>query len=71
MRTLSLVLTAALSLLAAGAAPAQTAGPKAGPAMGPLRESLFAWMARSSASTMEFLSLPAPRVVELGDQIEI
>ena len=41
------------------------------PAMGPLRESLFAWMARSSASTMEFLSLPAPRVVELGDQIEI
>ncbi len=41
------------------------------PAMGPLRESLFAWMSRSSASTMEFFSLPAPRVVELGDQIEI
>ena len=41
------------------------------PAMGPLRGSLFAWMARSSASTMEFFSLPAPRVVELGDQVEI
>jgi KUP system potassium uptake protein len=41
------------------------------PGMGPLRESLFAWMSRSSTSAMEFFSLPAPRVVELGDQIEI
>lgn len=41
------------------------------PGMGPLRESLFAWMSRSSASAMEFFALPAPRVVELGDQIEI
>ncbi len=41
------------------------------PAMGPLREGLFAWMSRSSASAMEFFSLPAPRVVELGDQISI
>jgi KUP system potassium uptake protein len=39
--------------------------------MGPLREGLFAWMSRSSASAMEFFSLPAPRVVELGDQISI
>jgi KUP system potassium uptake protein len=41
------------------------------PGMGPLRESLFAWMSRSSTSAMEFFSLPAARVVELGDQIEI
>jgi KUP system potassium uptake protein len=41
------------------------------PGMGQLREHLFAWMSRSSASAMEFFSLPAPRVVELGDQIEI
>jgi KUP system potassium uptake protein len=41
------------------------------PAMGTLREGLFAWMSRSSASAMEFFSLPAARVVELGDQIEI
>ena len=41
------------------------------PGMGHLRESLFAWMSRSSASAMEFFSLPAARVVELGDQIEI
>jgi len=39
--------------------------------MGPLREKLFAWMSRSSASAMEFFSLPINRVVELGDQVEI
>ena len=41
------------------------------PGMGPLREGLFAWMARSAASAMEFFSLPLNRVVELGDQVEI
>jgi KUP system potassium uptake protein len=35
------------------------------------REHLFAWMARSATSTMDFFHLPCNRVVELGSQVEI
>jgi KUP system potassium uptake protein len=35
------------------------------------REKLFAWMMRNAESPMEFFSLPANRVVEMGSQIKI
>jgi KUP system potassium uptake protein len=35
------------------------------------RESLFAWMLKSSESAMEFFKLPTNRVVELGSQLQI
>src|SRR5208283_3907713 len=49
----------------------ETIIPSSRPGMGPLREKLFAWMSRSAASAMESFALPANRVVELGNQIEI
>jgi KUP system potassium uptake protein len=41
------------------------------PGMAPWREQLFAWMARSATSAMDFFQLPSNRVVELGSQVEI
>ena len=35
------------------------------------REKLFAWMMRNAESPMEFFSLPANRVVEMGSQVKI
>ncbi len=35
------------------------------------REQLFAWMARSATSAMDFFHLPSNRVVELGSQVEL
>ena len=35
------------------------------------RESLFAWMTKSSESAMEFFKLPTNRVIELGSQLQI
>ncbi len=49
----------------------ETLIPSSRPGMAMWREALFAWMSRSAASTMEFFRLPANRVVELGEQIEI
>jgi KUP system potassium uptake protein len=41
------------------------------PGMAPWREKLFAWMLRNAETAMQFFSLPANRVVELGSQVEI
>ena len=41
------------------------------PGMARWRESLFAWMSRSSESAMESFKLPTNRVVELGSQVQI
>ncbi|MDA8230617.1 MAG: potassium transporter Kup [Magnetospirillum sp.] len=49
----------------------ETLVPSSRPGMTPWREQLFAWMARSAASAMEFFHLPPNRVVELGSQVEI
>ena len=49
----------------------ETVIPSARPGMAPWREELFAWMARSATSTMDFFHLPSNRVVELGAQVEI
>ncbi len=49
----------------------ETLIPSRTPGMSMWRETLFAWMSRSAASAMEFFHLPANRVVELGEQIEI
>ncbi len=45
--------------------------PSKKPGMALWREKLFAWMAQSSESAMEFFKLPTNRVIELGTQIEI
>jgi KUP system potassium uptake protein len=45
--------------------------PSKRPQMALWREKLFAWMAQSSESAMEYFKLPTNRVVELGTQIEI
>jgi KUP system potassium uptake protein len=44
---------------------------KRGAGMALWRESLFAWMLKSSESAMEFFKLPTNRVVELGSQLQI
>jgi len=44
---------------------------KKAPGMALWRESLFAWMLKSSESAMEFFKLPTNRVVELGSQLQI
>jgi KUP system potassium uptake protein len=36
-----------------------------------VREHLFGWMMKSSASAMAFFRLPTNRVVELGSQMAI
>jgi KUP system potassium uptake protein len=41
------------------------------PGMARWRESLFAWMSKSSESAMESFKLPTNRVVELGSQLQI
>jgi KUP system potassium uptake protein len=45
--------------------------PSKRPGMALWREKLFAWMAQSSESAMDFFKLPTNRVIELGTQIEI
>lgn len=49
----------------------ETIIPSANPGMSPWREEVFAWMARSATSAMDFFHLPSNRVVELGAQVEI
>jgi KUP system potassium uptake protein len=49
----------------------ETIIPSAAPGMAVWREHLFAWMARSATSAMDFFHLPSNRVVELGSQVEI
>jgi KUP system potassium uptake protein len=49
----------------------ETIIPSTQPGMPIWREQLFAWMARSATSAMDFFQLPSNRVVELGSQVEI
>ena len=49
----------------------ETPIPSAQPGMARWREHVYAWMARSAASAMEFFQIPPGRVVELGAQMEI
>ncbi len=49
----------------------ETIIPSDGAGMASWREHLFAWMARSATSAMDFFHLPCNRVVELGSQVEI
>src|SRR5262249_32430773 len=49
----------------------ETPIPGARPGMARWREHLYAWMARSATSAMEFFQIPPNRVVELGAQMEI
>ncbi|NFV81867.1 potassium transporter Kup [Magnetospirillum aberrantis] len=49
----------------------ETIIPSNAPGMAIWREHLFAWMARSATSAMDFFHLPSNRVVELGSQVEI
>ena len=49
----------------------ETIIPSSVPGMAVWREHLFAWMARSATSAMDFFHLPSNRVVELGSQVEI
>jgi KUP system potassium uptake protein len=49
----------------------ETIIPSSRPGMAMWREGLFAWMARSATSAMDFFHLPSNRVVELGSQVEI
>ena len=49
----------------------ETIVPSSKPGMLMWREYLFAWMARSAESAMDFFRLPTNRVVELGGQVEI
>jgi len=45
--------------------------PSKRPGMALWREKLFAWMAQTSESAMDFFKLPTNRVIELGSQVEI
>jgi KUP system potassium uptake protein len=45
--------------------------PSKRPGMALWREKLFAWMAQTSESAMDFFKLPTNRVIELGTQVEI
>ncbi|MGE5547397.1 MAG: potassium transporter Kup [Solirubrobacterales bacterium] len=49
----------------------ETIIPSSQPGMALWREHLFAFMARSATSAMDFFHLPSNRVVELGSQVEI
>ncbi|HSV29374.1 MAG TPA: potassium transporter Kup [Candidatus Omnitrophota bacterium] len=49
----------------------ETIIPSSQPGMSMWREHLFAFMARSATSAMDFFHLPSNRVVELGSQVEI